>query len=249
MYILKKKLAQEVVELTLNRPEKRNALTIEMMKELLLELKVQETTRVLLLKGAGSSFCTGLDLDESSDPSTRELAAETIGELLKALYTAPFITIAAVRGHALAGGCGLVAVSDFVLADKDALFGFPEVKRGLVASIVLSFLVRQFGEKELKELFLFGDAIAATRAKEIGLINEITENLEADAEKLALSSLASAPGTVRTLKRLIEHAHPIPIESALQEALSYHKLARSHHESEEGIKAFLEKRKPRWNYF
>jgi len=241
----------EVAVFTLNRPDKRNALSIDLMRTLIEEIEkthADRKKRVLVLKGEGSCFCTGLDLKEAGDMSLAEESANLIARLLNSLYQSPLITLSVVQGYAIAGGAGLAAVSDYVLAEEGVKIGFPEVQRGLVPAIVFAFLHRQVQEKDLRELFLFGDLVEAKRAKEIGLINRIVkeDQLDSALQEQISKALQGGPETITHLKRLFHQLYPKPIEEDLSVTLSFHKLARTHREAKEGIAAFNEKRKPKW---
>ena len=140
---------------TLNRPERRNALTLELLNELVAAIKVssdQTSERVLILSGAGAAFCTGLDLKEAADPKKAHATAEMVANTLVALSQTRLITIAAVHGAAVAGGAGIMSACDFVVAAEKTKIGYPEVRRGLVAGLILTFLRRQVGERLIDTL-------------------------------------------------------------------------------------------------
>ena len=241
----------EITIITLNRPEKRNALSIALMEEFnkaLEDTRKDTTQRVLIIKAAGPVFCTGMDLKETYDPDKIEISANYIEKTFTSIYTMPIITIAAVHGAALAGGAGLMSVCDMVIAAEGTQIGFPEVRRGLVAAIVITFLRRLIRERDIRELVLFGNSIEATQALHMGLINRIVplNNLEAIALQFAHEALKGAPGAIADTKRLIANLHPISIDDELKAASSYHLKARCTDECREGINAFLEKRDPLW---
>lgn len=242
---------QGIATLTLNRPEKRNALNIALLQEIIVHLKKlhqENDTRVLIIKGNGSAFCSGLDLGEACDLAVAQESAHLVNEVFKRLYHLPIITIAAVHGSALAGGAGLPALCDYAIAAEGTQFGFPEVKRGIVASLILTFLIRFINERDLKELFLFGDLIDATRAQELRLINQVVpfEDLQHACQVRAESALRGSPHAITCLKRLFKHYSSDSLERDLEEALNVHRLGRTHQEAVEGMKAFLEKRAPAW---
>ncbi|NGX57652.1 MAG: putative enoyl-CoA hydratase echA8 [Chlamydiae bacterium] len=238
--------------LTLNRPEKRNSLSIKLMEEII--AAVRETNempdqRVLVIRGEGPSFCTGLDLKEAADLSIAEDSANAIANMLLEVYLSSVITIASVKGHAIAGGAGLSSVCDYVIAGENSTFGFPEVHRGLVPAIVLTFLQRQLKERDMRELFLMGDLVTAEHAHRIGLVNQVVpeEMLEEDTMSHAKKALRGGPSSVAHLKRLMEHFFLDDLKKDLEHALALHKVVRTHQEAQEGIKAFMEKRQPNWN--
>src|ERR1700676_2100497 len=174
--VLVEKQSPRITVVTLNRPERRNALTIELLTELTAAINVtaaDEQQRVLILRGAGQAFCTGLDLKEAADDGKAHATAEMVAKTLTALSQTRLITIAAVHGAAVAGGAGIMSACDFVVAAEKTKIGYPEVRRGLVAGLVMTFLRRQIGERDMRELVLGGELIDAHRAREIGLVNRV----------------------------------------------------------------------------
>lgn len=249
--VLVEKQSPQVTVLTLNRPERRNALTIELMSELTAAIEnvaADETQRVLILRGAGQAFCTGLDLQEAAVMHKAHASAEMVAKTLIALSQTRLITIATVHGAAVAGGAGIMSACDFVIAAKKTKIGYPEVRRGLVAGLVLTFLRRQLRERDLRELLLTSELIDAERACEIGLVNRVVSagDLEAEAQKIAASVLQGAPGAITNSKRLIEELWSTSVLEDVQLALRHHMEARESDEAKEGIAAFLEKRPPKW---
>src|SRR5436190_7292309 len=155
--VLIEKQSPQITMVTLNRPERRNALTLELLNELVAAIKVssdQASERVLILRGAGAAFCTGLDLKEAADPKKAHATAEMVANTLIALSQTRLITIAVVHGAAVAGGAGIMSACDFVIAAERTKIGYPEVRRGLVAGLVMTFLRRQLRERDLRELLL-----------------------------------------------------------------------------------------------
>src|SRR5215211_2492486 len=174
--VLVEKESPQISVVTLNRLERRNALTIELLTELCAAINVaseQPQQRVLILRGAGASFCTGLDLKEAADSTKAHATAEMVANTLIAISQTRLITIAAVHGAAVAGGAGIMSACDFVVAAQRTKVGYPEVRRGLVAGLVMTFLRRQAGERNIRELLFSGELIDAARAKEIGLVNRV----------------------------------------------------------------------------
>src|SRR5207253_4904796 len=249
--VLIEKQSPQITVITLNRPERRNALTVELLTELCAAIKVasdEPQKRVVILCGAGAAFCTGLDLKEAADQAKAHATAEMVANTLIAVSQAHLVTIAAVHGAAVAGGAGIISACDFVVAAERTRIGYPEVRRGLVAGLVMTFLRRQVSERNMRELLLGSELIDADRAKEIGLVNRVVaqDNLMPEALKFAASVLQGAPGAVAQTKRLMEELWSSSVKEDVELALKYHMQARESEESREGIAAFNEKRKPKW---
>jgi methylglutaconyl-CoA hydratase len=249
--VLIEKQTPQITVLTLNRPERRNALTIELLGELIAAIKIasdQPQERVLILRGAGAAFCTGLDLKEAAGPTKAHPTAEMVARTLIAISQTRLITIAAVHGAAVAGGAGIMSACDFVVAAEGTRIGYPEVRRGLVAGLVLTFLRRQVGERNMRELLLGSELIKAERAKEIGLVNRVVaqDDLMSEAQKFAESVLQGAPEALAQTKRLIEELWWRSVKEDVELALKHHMQARESSEAREGIAAFNEKRLPNW---
>lgn len=237
--------------LTLNRPERRNALTIELMAALVAAVEAASADpqqRVLILKGAGKAFCTGMDLNEVAEPEKAHASAELVAKMLIALSETRLITIAAVHGAAVAGGAGLMSTCDFVVAAERTKFGYPEVRRGLVPGLIMTFLRRQLRERDLRELLFGGELFEAERAREIGLVNRVVlpNELESETQKVVASILQGAPGALTNTKRLLEKLWPTSVRDDVEQALAFHMEARESAEAKEGVAAFLEKRPPKW---
>lgn len=249
--VLIEKQTPQITVVTLNRPERRNALTLELLTQLHAAIKVaskQPDQRVLILRGEGAAFCTGLDLKEAADHAKAHATAEMVANTLIAIGQTHLVTIAAVHGAAVAGGAGIMSACDFVVAAHGTKIGYPEVRRGLVAGLVMTFLRRQVGERNMRDLLLGSELIEAERAKEIGLVNRVVapENLISEAQKFAQAVLQGAPGAVAQTKRLIEELWWRSVKADVDLALKYHLQARESGEAREGIAAFNEKRKPKW---
>lgn len=250
-----------IATLTLNRPEKRNALTLEMMDELRAAWDEVDASsaRALIMTGAGKSFCSGMDLsalqglspaiEAATEPFSKALAdSRRIADLFLHLYNFPKPIIAAVNGHAVAGGCGLATLCDITLAVPEAKFGYPEVRVGFMPAFVAVFLVRQIGEKRARDLLLTGRLIEASEAKELGLINEIVkaDALPGRAREIAAQFAEASPASIRSTKRLLgDFAHG-EIERELELSIEASARIRSTADFHEGLSAFLEKRRPRW---
>jgi methylglutaconyl-CoA hydratase len=244
-----------IAAVTLNRPDKRNAISYELIEEIHHALhEVQKATAyILILTGAGAAFCSGMDLDNLRE-ITRHTEEENLADsgrmahMFRALYDFPKVTIAAVNGAAIAGGCGLATLCDFTLASADAKFGYTEVRIGFVPAIVSTFLLRQVGEKQARDLLLTGRIIDADEAYRIGLVNEVVqpENLLARARELAETLAVNSPASLLATKRLIKAYSHVELDRQIAEAVDENARIRTTHDFREGIGAFLEKRKPNW---
>lgn len=241
--------------ITLNRPERRNAMTPEMQMELIaaLEDAAASSCRVLVLAGAGEAFCSGLDLSalqamQDKSASDHRADAERIARLFLALYELPIPTIAAVHGAANAGGAGLALICDFTLATQAAKFGFTEVRIGFVPALVSAFLALQIGDKRSRDLLLTGRLIDAAEAYRLGLVNEIVapEELAQRVRSLADVLIANSPQSLKATKRLMAAQNKVWLDTAVALALEENALSRESTDFREGITAFLEKRKPVW---
>ena len=249
--VLIEKQSPQITVVTLNRSERRNSLTIELLNELIAAIRVasdEPRERVLILRGAGAAFCTGLDLKEAADLKKAQMTAELIAKTLITLAETRLVTIAAVHGAAVAGGAGIMSACDFVVAAEKTKIGYPEVRRGLVAGLVMTFLRRQVGERNMRELVLGGKLIDAERARAIGLVNRVVApgQLINEAQKFADSVLQGAPNAVAQTKRLIEELWATSVKEDVDLALKHHMQARESAEAREGIAAFNEKRPPNW---
>jgi methylglutaconyl-CoA hydratase len=249
--LLVEKQTPQIAVVTLNRPERRNALTIELLTELTAAINVianEPNQRILILRGAGAAFCTGLDLKEAADTTKAHAAAEMVANTLISISQTTLITIAAVHGAAVAGGAGIMSACDFIVAARGTKIGYPETRRGLVAGLVMTFLRRQVGERNMRELLLGSELIDAERAREIGLINRVVdqEDLMTEAQQFANSVLQGAPAALAQTKRLIEELWSSSVKEDIDLALKYHLQARESEEAREGIAAFNEKRPPSW---
>lgn len=245
-----------VVLLVLNRPEQRNALSRAMVGELsdaFSRLLTDAGARAVVITGAGKAFCSGMDLKEAEISGRGEDAegvaisdAQALADLFQQVHTFPKPTIAAMNGFALAGGAGLATSCDFVLAAEGASLGYPEVKRGLVAAMVLYDLTRQVGERRARGLLLGGESIEAAEAERWGLINKVVaaEELREEALSLARSLTGGGPRAIATIKTLLDEAGGRPVD--LRGAGAVSAAVRVSDEAREGMRAFLEKRVPRW---
>lgn len=241
-----------VTTVTLNRPDKRNALNTDLLGALVAAITAAEsdkTQRILVLRGAGPVFCSGLDLDEAAQPGRAHASAELVAQALRTIAATRLITIAAVQGAAIAGGAGLMSACDFAVATRDAKFGYPEVRRGLVPALIMTFLRRQLRERDARELLLLGKLFDATHAHTIGLINRVVADeaaLTTEVRTLISSLLQGGPEAVAGTKQLLTALWPTPVPADLDHALAFHLDARNSTEAKEGVAAFREKRPPNW---
>lgn len=241
-----------VAVLTLQRPERRNALSIALLQRLVEEmerLQADGQTRVVILRAAGRVFSAGLDLSEAADPALVEKSARCVAAALHALRHSPLISIAAVHGGAYAGGAGLMAACDMAVGASDLQIGFPEAQRGLLPALVCEPLRLKVRQGDLAELFIVGQPIDAARAREIGLLQRVVppEDVMAEALRMADGVLAGGPQTIIETKALLGRAYGggAAAESA-DDVIGEHLKARRGPEAAEGLRAFLEKRPPHW---
>jgi len=241
--------------LTLNRPEKRNAISYELIDELTVALAEAERSeaRVLMITGAGNVFCAGLDLENLKSligRSAEQTRADTerIARFFSILYEYPLPTIAAVNGAAIAGGCGIATLCDITVASTNAKFGYSEVKIGFVPAIVSSFLLRQVGEKIAREMLISGRNIDAEEAFRIGLINFICppERLMEQAHAIADNLLANSPTSMHATKVLLRQYMAEDIDREIAMGLEANARSRMTEDFKEGVRSFLEKRPPKW---
>lgn len=249
--VLLRREARGVVRLSMNRPEKRNAMSIPMLEQLcaaLDEIAADPGARVIVFGGEGPTFCSGLDLAEAQDPARAHQSAELIARALRGLYSAPQVTIARVQGGAIAGGCGLMTACDFALVEVDAKFGYPEVRRGLVAGLVMTLLAQQLPERQVRELLLTGEIIDGERAEAIGLVNRAVPSdcLDEQVNLMIDKVLQGSPDALRLTKRFLDELRPRALDDALDRALALHVEVRKSPDAQEGMRAFTEKRPPRW---
>src|SRR5579864_3246808 len=244
-----------VATITLNRPEKRNAISFDLIDDLLraLDAVAKSDAIILIITGAGKAFSSGMDLDNlkallgrTPDENLRD--SETMVRLFRSLYEFPKVTIAAVNGAAIAGGTGLALLCDFTLAVPEAKFGYTEVRIGFVPAIVSTFLLRQIGEKQARDLLLTGRIFDAQEALRLGLINEIVapEKLLDRARELAGVLMENSPTSLRATKQLLTDHARAELDAQIEAAVRENAAIRTTSDFREGITSFLEKRKPVW---
>ena len=250
-------VTDRIAYITLNRPEKRNALNPQLVAELTAAFKEAEErtdVKIVILKAAGEVFSAGADLaylqqlqqntyEENIEDSSR------LKDLFQTIYSTSKVVIAQVEGHAIAGGCGLAALCDLVFAVPEAKFGYTEVKIGFIPALVACYLVRKLGETRTKELLLSGELITAQTASEYGLINfvvpasEIASRVETYAQNLC--SATSGESIART-KALLQLVHNATLEESLEAAVQANAEARSTPDCKRGIASFLNKERLSW---
>jgi len=245
-----------VATITFNRPEKRNALSVQLIEELLAALDEIEksSAQVLILTGAGKAFCAGMDLDglKSLIGKTHEeniKDSERTARMFRRVYDFPLPTIAAVNGAAIAGGTAMATMCDFTLAVPNAKFGYTEVRIGFVPAIVSSILVWQVGHKIARDLLLSGRTFDADDAYRFGLVNEVVDpdRLMQRAKELAVELTQNSPSSMRLTKKLINGFIASQLDQQIAVAIQDNAAMRTTEDFREGITSFLEKRKPRWS--
>jgi methylglutaconyl-CoA hydratase len=237
---------QGIARVTLNRPEKRNALNPQLIAEL--KKAVQDSDRLIVLTGAGNDFCSGADLSGLHEAANADVldhmaSARAMADLFITMRRHPHPIIAAVRGRALAGGCGLATAADIILAAESAQFGYPEVNIGFVPAMVMAILRRCVSEKRAFELITTGDVINAQTAFDYGLVNRILadETFDVDVQAFTLK-LASKPKSALMLsKRLLYHIDSMTFDAALEAGVQTNAIARSTEDCKRGIERFLKK--------
>jgi methylglutaconyl-CoA hydratase len=252
---LKLEFPGELAMLTLNRPEKRNAISPQMLSELQSAFDTIEKSpaRVGILTGIGKAFSAGMDLEMLSaiarqSPQENMDDSRRMARIFRRIWSFTKPLIAAVNGAALAGGCGIATLCDFTLAVPEAKFGYTEVKIGFLPAIVSVFLTRQIGDKRARDLLLTGRMITAAEAQELGLVNEIVEpdRLMDRAKELAAVLIEASPSSLTRAKRLLTASASATIDADLERAVLENARIRCTPDFKEGLASFLEKRKPQW---
>ena len=236
--------------ITLNRPDKRNAITSEMMSALrdaLQRSADDSTVRALLIRGAGKDFCAGLDLSEvlkSAENADVALAsARRLGDLYIAMRRHPKPIIAAVQGRALGGGAGIATASDLIVATESAYFGYPEVKLGFIPAIVATMLRRAVNERQAMELALTGEPLSAPRAYAIGLINRVVPDAEFEtAVDSYVNALAGQSATAMSMsKALLYETDGLSFEASIEAGVQANVRGRTTDDFKRGVERFLKK--------
>lgn len=246
----------QLTTLTLNRPDKRNAISSRMLSELQSALDEIEHSRarVAIITGAGKSFCAGMDLEMLAAIATQSAAenmedSRRMAKMFRRVWSFSKPLVAAVNGAALAGGCGLATLCDFTLAVPEAKFGYTEVKIGFLPAIVSVFLTRQIGDKHARDLLLTGRLVDTAEALKLGLISEIVplDKLMQRARQLADVLIAASPVSLTRAKRLLTSAAAASVDADLERAILENARIRCTADFREGLASFLEKRKPVWS--
>jgi methylglutaconyl-CoA hydratase len=248
--------AGDLAIITLNRPDKRNALSPELIEDLLGALATVEegSARVAILTGAGPAFCAGMDLGAlrtlaDQTPAENLVDARRTAALFRRVWSFPKPLIAAVNGAAYGGGCGLATLCDFALAAEEAKFGYTEVRIGFMPALISAFLRLQAGEKVLRDLLLTGRVFGAAEARELGLVNRVvaTGQLLPAARELAAELMLNSPHSLMATKRLLVRFEQEELDRRLELGVAASIAIRETAELREGLTAFLEKRKPNWS--
>lgn len=257
MSMVEYSVKERIGRITLNRPDKRNALSPEMvegLKHAFDRAAKDDQVKVIVLNAMGEAFCAGADLaylQQLQNFSFEENLADSnqLKELFLNIYTHPKVVIAQVQGHALAGGCGLASICDWVFAVPEAKFGYTEVRIGFIPALVSVFLLRKLGEGAARELLLGGELIAADRAQAIGLINRVVtaDKLESEVNDFASRLIAAnSADSMKLTKKLIAEVQGMNLSLALQHAAESNAHARGTNDCKRGIEAFLNKEKIIW---
>jgi methylglutaconyl-CoA hydratase len=243
-----------IAAITLNRPEKRNAidaLLIDELKAVLSDARRDDAVRVITLTGAGADFCSGADLAQLEKARDAGVMANmddarALADLFLAMRNHPKLILALVRGRAFAGGCGLATACDLILADESAQFGYPEVNIGFVPAMVMAILKRSVSEKRALELICTGDPISAIQAFQIAMINQVFPTAHFDelsrayARKLAAKSISALSLT----KKLLYHIDNVSFSAALEAGVHVNGIARMTPDCQAGIDRFLKRVPP-----
>jgi len=247
--------SNSVMTITLNRPEKRNALCPLLIEEITLALNEAEASScgVVILTGAGPAFCSGLDMENletmhACTPEENRRDSENMARVLRTLYDFPKPIIAAVNGPAIAGGMALATIPDFTLAAPEAKFGYTEVRVGFVPAIVASFLMRQVGELRTRELLLSGKILRAHDAMNLGLVTQIVDqqDLMASARALAQTLLLNSPQAMYAVKCLLRKHARRRLDEEIKDAIEVNASQRSTEDFKEGVLAFKQHRRADW---
>ncbi len=251
-------LAQEgaVATITLNRPEKRNAISTQMIEDLLAALGEIESGSALvgILTGAGKAFCSGMDLEALQALAGQSQAqnledSRRMARMFRTIWAFPRPLIAAVNGPTVAGGTGIATLCDFTLAVPEAKFGYSEVRIGFIPALVSVFLTRQIGEKRARDLLLSGRVIDAQEAHQLGLVNEVVmpAHLMSRAHELAATLIEHSPTSITRTKQLLRDSAAEQVDSDLERAIAENVRIRATADFREGLASFLEKRRPVWS--
>jgi methylglutaconyl-CoA hydratase len=237
---------REVLRVTLARPERRNAFDAELIAELTEAFADVGDARAVVLAGDGDTFCAGADIEwqrSAIDLSFEENVEDALRlyRMLETFDSCPAPVVARIQGYCLGGGCGLASCADVAIGGEDAVFGFSEVKLGIVAAVISPFALARIGPGAARRYFLTGERFGADVALRIGLVHEIAADLDAAVDRVVAELLSSGPNAVREAKRLIRSG-PRDGESLAELAARM----RTSEEGQDGLRAFLERRRPGW---
>jgi methylglutaconyl-CoA hydratase len=257
MSVVNYNVENRIAYITLNRPEKRNALNADMvtaLKSAFENAKNDELAKVIVLKAEGVVFCAGADLaylQQLQQNTYDENLADSnhLKSLFHQIYTHPKVVIAKIQGHAIAGGSGLASVCDFSFAVPDTKFGYTEVRIGFIPAIVSPFLLRKIGEGKAKELLLSGELINAEKAVSMGLINKVVAQGELDqtVDSFAQDLIAkNSAESMAMTKEMIANVQEMGLNEGLEYASAMNAKARSTEDCKKGMAAFLNKEKLNW---
>jgi methylglutaconyl-CoA hydratase len=249
-------LAGKIATVTLRRPEVHNAFNAQMMQDLLqafLMFSADEQLHGIILTGEGASFCAGADINHMKETvgyTTEQNLADAflLADMLQTINTCPCPVVARINGAVLGGGVGLVAVSDIAIAVEQARFGFSEVKLGIAPAVISPYVVSKIGETYARALFTTGERFQAVRAQTIGLVHSVVpdEQLNDAVNKTIQELLSSGPHALRASKVLALTVEKMSYEEARNYTAQTIAALRVSNEGQEGLQAFLEKRKPQW---
>ncbi len=250
--MIKSEIKNNTAIITLNRPEKRNALhpfLVEQLKSKLVEYEKDDSVKSLIITGEGNTFCAGADLEYlqqiSHNTSVENYKdSKSLADLFLMIYNFAKPTIAAVNGSAIAGGCGLASVCDFIVAHPEkSKLGYSEVKIGFIPAIVSIFLIKKVGEGLAKQLLLQGEIISGKRAYEIGFVNNLAEDVLDESFKLAEKLNANSVESIRLIKQMINTISNFSIQEAVNHCIGLNTISRSTSDFKKGIDSFLNKDK------
>ena len=248
--------AKDIVTVKLNRPDVHNAMNAQMMEELTTcfkELSSDKTVRSIILTGNGKSFCAGADLNwmksmvnYSKDENIKD--SKLLLDLYEMIYSCPKPVIGRINGHAFGGGLGLLAVCDLNIALPDLKFAFSEVKLGIIPAVISTFVIKRIGVANMRRLFITGEKFTSEYARDIGLIDSVVpkENFDYEIQKYVEQIYSSGPNAIKEAKKLVNECQKTDLESYKKYTVEKIAELRVSEEGQEGINAFLEKRKSKW---
>lgn len=256
MSLVETTIEQHVSTITLHRPDKGNALSPELMRDLIAACKavaVDDAVRIVVLRSSGKHFCAGADLawmksSLGADAEANRADAALISDTMQALYGLPQPVIALVHGAAIGGGVGVVATADIVIAEDSAQFGLAEIRLGLIPSVIAPYVVNKIGETQSRRYFISGERIGACRAAELGLVHEVVPDgsLDAKLAELLDTMRAGGPLAMRAAKQMVRELSPGPDAATVTNTIDAIAAIRVTPEAQEGMQAFFEKRNAAW---